>query len=174
MAGLGLVVEDHRSAGLEGRAFVTVQPPQADDPPGRAFSGGQAAVAEHADAWNLAWTQTPEQLGEKLGILEEHCSEVGRDIGEIERTLGIIVVLGEDEEQIRGKVKEMLREWGSELNVDQYLERLKGALVGTPEQIIDSLKEYMKLGVDHFILMFPDVREVTPLAYFATEVISNL
>lgn len=131
-------------------------------------------VAEHADAWNLAWTQTPEQLGEKLGILEEHCSEVGRDIEEIERTLGIIVVLGEDEEQIRGKVKEMLREWGSELNVDQYRERLKGALVGTPEQIIDSLKKYMKLGVDHFILMFPDVREVTPLAYFATEVMSNL
>ncbi|MFQ5871534.1 MAG: LLM class flavin-dependent oxidoreductase, partial [Candidatus Geothermarchaeales archaeon] len=104
----------------------------------------------------------------------EHCSEVGRDIGEIERTLGIIVVLAEDEEQIRSKVKKLLREWGSGSTVDEYLARRRGALVGPPEQVIDRLQEYMDLGIDHFILMFPDIREVTPLSYFASEVIPNL
>ncbi|MFQ5950907.1 MAG: TIGR03560 family F420-dependent LLM class oxidoreductase [Candidatus Geothermarchaeales archaeon] len=131
-------------------------------------------VAEHADAWNLAWTQTPEEFEEKVGILEEHCSDVGRDIGEIEKTLGAIVVVGEDEEQIRGKVKKMLQQWGSELTVDEYLTRVKGALVGTPEQVRGILREYIDLDIDHFILMFPDIREITPLRYFASQVMSKL
>ncbi len=48
-------------------------------------------VAEHADIWNCYGT--PAELAHKSAILDEHCAGVGRDPGEIERT----VLLEEDE-----------------------------------------------------------------------------
>ena len=39
-------------------------------------------VAEHADIWHNF--VSPEELPRKLGILQEHCDAVGRDISEIE------------------------------------------------------------------------------------------
>jgi probable F420-dependent oxidoreductase len=48
-------------------------------------------VAEHADLWNCYGT--PAELAHKNAILDEHCAEIGRDPGEIERT----VLLEEDE-----------------------------------------------------------------------------
>jgi probable F420-dependent oxidoreductase len=48
-------------------------------------------VAEHADLWNCYGT--PAELAHKSAILDEHCARLGRDPGEIERT-----VLLEDDE----------------------------------------------------------------------------
>jgi len=39
--------------------------------------------------------------------------------------------------------------------VEQYLERTNGkTAIGTPEQVIADLNEYMNLGITHFILHF--------------------
>jgi alkanesulfonate monooxygenase SsuD/methylene tetrahydromethanopterin reductase-like flavin-dependent oxidoreductase (luciferase family) len=50
-----------------------------------------ALVAEHADLWNCYGT--PAELAHKSAILDEHCARIGRDPGEIERT----VLLDDDE-----------------------------------------------------------------------------
>jgi probable F420-dependent oxidoreductase len=50
-------------------------------------------VAEHADLWNCYGT--PAELAHKGAILDEHCVRLGRDPGEIERT-----VLLEDDEAL--------------------------------------------------------------------------
>lgn len=131
-------------------------------------------VAEHADAWNLAWTKTPDQYREKLEVLADHCSDVGRDVDEIEKTVGIYAFLGEDEEAIRDKIASRLGDRGSDLTVDQYLQRVEGALIGTPEEAVEYLNDYMDLGVHYFVLLFPDIREMTPLAYFADEVMPQI
>jgi probable F420-dependent oxidoreductase len=44
-------------------------------------------VAEHADAWNTFGP--PETYANKCAVLDEWCAKVGRDPGEIERTVGI-------------------------------------------------------------------------------------
>ncbi len=43
-------------------------------------------VARYADACNLFAYGGPELIRHKLGVLERHCEEAGRDYGEIERT----------------------------------------------------------------------------------------
>jgi probable F420-dependent oxidoreductase len=44
-------------------------------------------VAEHADAWNTFGP--PETYAHKCAVLDEWCAKIGRDPGEIERTVGI-------------------------------------------------------------------------------------
>jgi probable F420-dependent oxidoreductase len=49
-------------------------------------------VAEHADIWHSF--SDPETLERKLGILQQHCDAVGRDIGEIELSTGVMMRQG--------------------------------------------------------------------------------
>jgi alkanesulfonate monooxygenase SsuD/methylene tetrahydromethanopterin reductase-like flavin-dependent oxidoreductase (luciferase family) len=42
-------------------------------------------VAEHADIWN--GFGSPDEIARKSAILDEHCATVGRDPGEIERSV---------------------------------------------------------------------------------------
>jgi F420-dependent oxidoreductase-like protein len=45
-------------------------------------------VARYADAWNMAGG-SPTEMAELSGVLDQHCSEVGRDPAEIRRTVQI-------------------------------------------------------------------------------------
>jgi probable F420-dependent oxidoreductase len=66
-------------------------PPPVGDLPILIGGGGEKVtlrlVAEHADAWNTFGP--PETYARKNVVLDQWCKEVGRDPGEIERTVGI-------------------------------------------------------------------------------------
>src|SRR5580704_13792230 len=56
-------------------------------------------VAQYADACNLFDVQGSEfrdNIGHKLGVLREHCAQVGRDFAAIEKTVATDFDLGED------------------------------------------------------------------------------
>jgi len=56
-------------------------------------------VAQYADACNLfdiQGSQFRDDLTRKLGVLREHCAQVGRDYAEIEKTVATSFDLGED------------------------------------------------------------------------------
>jgi alkanesulfonate monooxygenase SsuD/methylene tetrahydromethanopterin reductase-like flavin-dependent oxidoreductase (luciferase family) len=56
-------------------------------------------VAQYADACNLfdiQGSQFRDDLTRKLGVLREHCAQVGRDFAEIEKTVATSFDLGED------------------------------------------------------------------------------
>lgn len=44
-------------------------------------------VAEHANIWHFFGT--PEEMGHKISVLERHCSDIGRDFAEIEKSVGL-------------------------------------------------------------------------------------
>jgi len=44
-------------------------------------------VAKHADAWHTF--ADPEKLEHKYGVLKQHCADVGRDVSEIEVSVGV-------------------------------------------------------------------------------------
>jgi F420-dependent oxidoreductase-like protein len=49
-------------------------------------------VAEYADVWNLIFAPgSPDETRHKLGVLNRHCDDVGRDPADIRRTLAILV-----------------------------------------------------------------------------------
>lgn len=52
-------------------------------------------VAQYADVWNSTMTD-PDQLEHKIEVLHRHCDAVGRDPGEIRKTVGFFVNPFED------------------------------------------------------------------------------
>lgn len=71
-------------------------------------------VAQYADACNLS--DMPDQgatIRRKLAVLEEHCETVGRDFGEIEKTVSTRFIPGESPDEFAERVG-VLRDYGAD------------------------------------------------------------
>ena len=125
-------------------------------------------AARHADAINFSWTHPPERFGERLRVLEGHCRKEGRDYGEIRKSAGIMITMAETEEELQNKIKDQERR--KDTPYLRYLSRQLPNLVGTPDLVADKIREYLPLGVDHFILRFHFGEETEMMKLFAEKV----
>jgi alkanesulfonate monooxygenase SsuD/methylene tetrahydromethanopterin reductase-like flavin-dependent oxidoreductase (luciferase family) len=82
-----------RSYRLKG-AVCEPKPLQKPHPPIMIGAGGETlalrVVAQHADLWNCP-TQTVEEFRHKNRVLDRHCAAIGRDPGEIVRSVQLLV-----------------------------------------------------------------------------------
>ena len=114
-------------------------------------------AATYADEWNV-WGD-PEIMRHKIGVLERHCDDVGRDPSEVERSAVALLFLSDDED------------WLSKIR-SRDIERPH--LVGTPAQLVEAVAEYRDAGVDELIV--PDFtlgggqRRLDTMDRFLTEV----
>src|SRR5215212_5517530 len=92
-------------------------------------------AARYADEWNV-WG-TPEVLRHKIGVLERHCEDLGRDPSTIRRSAQALLFLSEDEGWL-GRFR------------DTDLGR--AAIVGTPDEVGEVVQAYVDAGVDERIL----------------------
>ena len=104
-------------------------------------------VARYADMCNVGGGF--ENVKRKDEILRRHCAEVGRDESEIERTVGMGVVIIRDTEAEARRVNDALfaanggaRAWPNQQ-------------IGTVEQIAERFRPYLGIGFRHFICGFP-------------------
>jgi alkanesulfonate monooxygenase SsuD/methylene tetrahydromethanopterin reductase-like flavin-dependent oxidoreductase (luciferase family) len=104
-------------------------------------------VAERADAWNTSGSK--EQVTDALETLERHCADVGRDIGAIEKTVSFHIILRDDAAAADARTRELLAANG----VDVY--DFGGYVAGTPAEVADTLRPYMDLGFETFIIRMP-------------------
>ena len=101
-------------------------------------------VAEHGDVWNTFYGDL-EHYRHLLDVLAAHCSDVGRDPGDVRRSLTFRAILGEDEAAAKDRVRAL---YG-----DQVPEPIRSMMVvGTPEQCVEQLRPYADLGVGDFLL----------------------
>ena len=104
------------------------------------------SVAMYADMWNVMGTV--ETLQRKLDVLREHCDAVGRDIGEIELTVGCKPI-------IRDTVAEAQRVWESQMehNRTPMSEVLDDETfwIDTPDGIAERMRACRELGFNTFI-----------------------
>ena len=104
-------------------------------------------VARHADANNLGGGF--ERVRRKEEILQRHCAEVGRDPAEIERTVGLgVVVIRDTEAEARRVLGELAAHNGG-------ARAWPNQLVGTPEQVAEELVRFVGIGYRHMIGGFP-------------------
>lgn len=122
-------------------------------------------VARYADMWNAMGPL--DVMAHKIDVLRRHCDEVGRDIGEIEFTLGVKVT-------IRDTKAEADRVWEAAMAHN----RTPMADVadddtfwnGTPEQLAERLLPYVRLGFRTVISEQPAPYDVESLERFIGEV----
>lgn len=75
-------------------------------------------------------------------MLKHYCDEVGRDEATIEKTTYDLVVCAPTEAELKKKIERLLPK-----GVEPWM-----ALVGTPSQLIDIVREYEQVGADHLCL----------------------
>jgi F420-dependent oxidoreductase-like protein len=121
-------------------------------------------VAKYANIWNTFGS--PEVFRNKLQILKEHCSTVGRNVNDIEVSwagFGCVCNSASEKQEALGK---LAATWGrSPEEMDPM------ALVGTVDQIRSRIDQFMKVGVTHFIVGASAPFDHAGIRRFADEVL---
>ena len=103
-------------------------------------------VAQYADACNLFARIGKSMLQHKIDALRHHCEDLGRPFEDIEKT-----TLGEMHLTRDGR---------------------NGTL--SPAAAIDSLGELAEIGIDHAIIILPNVSELEPFELLATQILPQV
>ena len=149
-------------------AVCNPKPVQKPHPPIWVGGGGEKltlrVVAELANGCNFI-SLSPEEYRHKLEVLEGHCSKVGRNVNEIQKSWQGRVLMAKDDAEL----KEKLQRFGMP---PRDLQRAN--IVGTPEQCVETIAQYVELGVTCFVLVFPEVtKNLGCLEEFREKVISR-
>ncbi len=136
-------LRDQELTDFEGERYRFTEAPLGPKPVGRLpiliGGGGERKtlrmVAQYADEWNV-WAD-PEVMADKIGVLDRHCDDLGRDPGEIERSAVALLFLVDDEAKAEALRS---RDIG------------RPALIGTPDQLQEQLGAFAEAGVDEFIV----------------------
>ena len=122
-------------------------------------------VAKFADMWN-AMGPLP-LMAHKVDVLREHCSAVGRDIAEIEFTLGVKLTIRDSEAEAdrvwRAAMASNKTPMADVADDDTFWN-------GNPEQIADRLRPYVELGFGTVISEQPAPYDVETFERFSGEV----
>ena len=131
-------------ANFEGRFYqledASLEPKPVQQPLPLLIGGGGEKrtlriAARFADAWNV-WGDVA-TLRQKMEVLDGHCAALGRDPKAVRRTAVALLFMSED---------------------NTHLERMRNtdigrpAIIGTAEEIRDTLDAYESIGVDEFIV----------------------
>ena len=104
-------------------------------------------VAKYADRYNL-YFGTPEEMKRKINILKDYNSQNRK----IEYSIVLPCLLVDKYEDMEKIIKKMKN---GDMTVDQFKKSAAGGLtVGTIDDIINGIAEYVNIGVSHFIFHF--------------------
>ena len=122
-------------------------------------------VARYADMWNAMGT--PEFLAHKIDVLKGHCEAVGRDVADIEFTLGVKLTIRDTQAEAERVCHAALAHNKTPLadvaDDDTFWN-------GTPEQLAEQLAPYIKLGFHTVISEQPAPYDTETLERFIGQV----
>ena len=151
-------------------AWCNPKPVRRPHPPILIGGGGEKVllrlVARHADVWNNGGTV--DEFRHKLDVLRAHCDAERRSYDAIEKSWFGSVVIDADPARAQARLERLAGAWGM-----SAADMAKRALAGTPEQVVARVREYVGIGVTHFIGMFGRVDDLRSTRLFAEQVLPS-
>ena len=83
----------------------------------------------------------------KLEVLAEHCRAVGRDPGDVRKSLVVQAVVARTQDELDARLASLAGARGASIEAMRAR-----AMVGTPEQCVEQLMPYVEAGVGDFII----------------------
>jgi alkanesulfonate monooxygenase SsuD/methylene tetrahydromethanopterin reductase-like flavin-dependent oxidoreductase (luciferase family) len=115
-------------------------------------------AAKYAQYTNF--TPEPEAFKRKSEILAKHCGDVGTDFDAIVRSANFTAVVGDTdgavEERLRVIRDRLVGHVGEDAADAMIAVTATDAATGTPEQVVEKLKQMRDLGCDYAIVNFPE------------------
>jgi alkanesulfonate monooxygenase SsuD/methylene tetrahydromethanopterin reductase-like flavin-dependent oxidoreductase (luciferase family) len=148
------------------------------------------AIANHADVFN-SMPASVEGFKKKLEVVGEACAAAGRDFRSLGRSLETQILICRKDSEIDVCFEKMEKLRPAERSDEDILAQMKATnpalesygsrkdlekefLIGTADVIVDRVKEYVDLGVEHFMLWFMDFPSMEGIRLFATDVMPKL
>ncbi len=104
-------------------------------------------VAPRADAWNTSGTL--DEVRDHRDILAEHCTDVGRDIATIEKSISFPIILRDDRAVAASAYGALLAHNGvADMGSVPVL-------LGSPDEVAERLRPYAEMGFETVIVRMP-------------------
>ncbi len=155
-------------------AFCAPKPVQRPYPPVWVGGSGKRVLgiaARYADGVNIGGFPELAEYKERLEDLQAICRRQGRDFGSIRKSHFIGIATAEDQAGLDILVGGMAGERG--ISVEEMRERYRG-FTGMPEAVADYLQQYIDLGVDQFMLVFPYGNEAASVRLISERVLPRV
>jgi F420-dependent oxidoreductase-like protein len=150
-------------------AYCNPKPIQKPSPPILVGGSGERKtlkiVAKYADACNLFGS--PETVRKKLNILKEHCKSVGRDYNSILKTKLGAVIVDDNYDMAKNRVRQTLRGIPEE-QIKEFV------IYGTPEDVSRQIDIFEQVGIQYLIVDLEPHRELEALDTFAGKVMNKV
>lgn len=117
-------------------------------------------TARHADWWNIQGTDL-EKITWQVQACEEALAEIGRDPATLKRTLQVSCFTAPTEKELKALTEKQ------EINPNF-------SFVGTPEQVVEQMRPFIKLGIEYFIIGCGGFPDLTTLETLTNEVLPML
>jgi len=157
-------------------AVCNPKPIQSPHPP--IWIGGRSSrvlqvAAEFADGCNF-YACSPNECGESVKTLNQHCMEIGRDPDEIQKSWLGTVLIGKNKLELANKIRKFkLRHPRTEVRKTPLKKHKSQHILGTPEECVEKIREYSDFGITYFMLIFPDMGDIRVLQLFSDHVIAG-
>lgn len=156
-------------------ATCNPKPMQKPHPPimiGGAGTKLMQIVAKYATRYNHPFG-TPNILEEKIKLLHKNCLSIKRNHEEIENSVLLRVLIGKDNDDVKDIVSKLKKKNES---IGEFILNSKDSLaLGTPDEITNYLQQYVKIGINYFIINFIGLsKSLDMLSLFSKKVRSNL
>jgi alkanesulfonate monooxygenase SsuD/methylene tetrahydromethanopterin reductase-like flavin-dependent oxidoreductase (luciferase family) len=113
-------------------------------------------VAQYADYCNILGD--PVTVARKIEALRTHCAAVGRPFETIVRSNYVSILIAQNKTELARKRK-------------QYTPGPGHPIIGTPEQVVAALQEFVQVGIQYVVFNFPDAHTLEPIHLFAERVV---
>ena len=120
-------------------------------------AGGPRALrttARVADGWNVAWRYSPRDYANKAAEFDRACGAEDRDPAGVRRSLGLLVLVGENQKDVNRRFVEWKRQAPWMVKNATLADISEQGLVGTPEQVLERIEDFRALGVTDLVLSF--------------------
>ncbi len=134
-------------------------------------------VARYADAWN-AVDLPLEDYRRKCDLLTGYCDEIGRDPGEIRHTMTTMGLIGSTDAEVEAATLLQMQRMPPPpgMSPADYREMLRGigAIMGTPDEIVDKLGRLAEAGIDEVQFTYFNLSSDSVPAWLASEVMPQV
>ena len=135
-------------------------------------------AAKYAQHWNAVGVGLADYPG-KRAVLERHCADIGRDPGEIRRSMMAGFIIGRTEAEVQANFERVtkampftIQRAGSDRVLAAFKER--GWAVGTVSEVVEQLGALEEAGVQEFMFQHHDQGDVGVLELIAKEIIPQI
>ncbi len=134
-------------------------------------------VARYASIWNANFL-SPGAFRERSATLDQLLRAAGRNHTDVRRTVMLSLFFGRDMTGLDRRLswRRNNPQYAGK-SLDKVIEDLRtdgGAIVGTPDMLIEQINAYSDVGVDELVLQWFDLDDIDGLRAFASSVLPQL